>query len=179
MCPTLRATPGRDDRPHFPCSGISRRTSVRAPCHELLGGAARKQWNDRRFRLLPAPFGACMRGQRSAGDATPEEAPMTKRKTRHAAKAGKSKPARANKAGTTRSQGEHGKPRKTKTAALMALLARNEGASLEELQRASGWQPHSVRGFLAGTVKKMPGVSLCSEKPENAARRYRVQQAAA
>ena len=104
---------------------------------------------------------------------------MTKRKTPQAAKAGKSEPARANKGGTARSQRNHGKQHKTKTAALMALLIRKEGASLDELQRASGWQPHSVRGFLAGTVKKMPGVSLSSEKPENGARRYRVQQAAA
>ena len=120
-----------------------------------------------------------MRRQRSAGDATPEEAPLTKRKTPPAAKLGKSRAARANKGGTARSQGDHGKQRKTKTAALMALLTRKEGASLEELQRASSWQPHSVRGFLAGTVKKMPGVSLSSEKPENGARRHRVQQAAA
>jgi hypothetical protein len=101
---------------------------------------------------------------------------MTKRKTPPATKAGKSKPARANKGGPARSHGQH---RKTKTAALMALLTRKEGASLEELQSASGWQPHSVRGFLAGTVKKMPGVSLSSEKPEDGARRYRVQQATA
>ena len=104
---------------------------------------------------------------------------MTKRKTPPAAKAGKSKPARPNKSGTARSQGDHGKQRKTKTATLIALLTRKEGASLEELQSASGWQPHSVRGFLAGTVKKMPGVSLSSVKPENGARRYRVQQTAA
>lgn len=104
---------------------------------------------------------------------------MTKRKTLPANKAGKSKPARSNKRGPARSHGSHGKHRKTKTSALMALLARKEGASLEELQSVSGWQPHSVRGFLAGTVKKMPGVSLSSEKPEKGARRYRVQQAAA
>ena len=104
---------------------------------------------------------------------------MTKRKTPPATKAGKSKPARANKGGPARSQSDHGKQRKTKTAALMALLTRKDGASLEELQSASGWQPHSVRGFLAGTVKKMPGVSLSSEKPEDGARRYRVQQASA
>ena len=120
-----------------------------------------------------------MRRQRLAGDATPEEALMTKRKTSPATNVGKSKPARSNKARTTRTHGDQGKQRKTKTAALLALLARKEGASLEELQSASGWQPHSVRGFLAGTVKKMPGVSLSSEKPENGARRYRVQQAAA
>jgi len=104
---------------------------------------------------------------------------MTKRKTSPATKAGKSKAACANKGGATRSHGDCGKERKTKTATLIALLTRKEGASLEELQSASGWQPHSVRGFLAGTVKKMPGVSLSSEKPENGARRDRVQQAAA
>ena len=102
---------------------------------------------------------------------------MTKRKT--PTKAGKSKPVRANKGGTAHSHGNRGKQRKTKTAALVALLTRKEGASLEELQSASGWQPHSVRGFLAGTVKKMSGVSLSSEKPEKGARRYRVQQSAA
>jgi len=102
---------------------------------------------------------------------------MTKRKTSPATKAGKSKAARANKGGATRSHGDRGKERKTKTATLIALLTRKGGASLEELQSASGWQPHSVRGFLAGTVKKMPGVSLSSEKPEDGARRYRVQQA--
>jgi Protein of unknown function (DUF3489) len=102
---------------------------------------------------------------------------MTKRKTQ--TKAGKSKSAHANKRGAARSRGSREKQPQTKTAALLALLTRREGASLEELQSASGWQPHSVRGFLAGTVKKMPGVSLSSEKPEDGARRYRVQQAAA
>jgi hypothetical protein len=37
------------------------------------------------------------------------------------------------------------------------------------------WQAHSVRGFLAGTVGKMPGVILVSERPENGPRRYRVE----
>jgi Protein of unknown function (DUF3489) len=104
---------------------------------------------------------------------------MTKRKATPAAKAGKSKPVRSNKPRNAHTHSDQGKPRKTKTAALMALLARKEGASLKELQTASGWQPHSVRGFLAGTVKRMPSVSLSSEKPGNGARRYRVQEAAA
>ncbi len=38
-----------------------------------------------------------------------------------------------------------------------------------------GWQAHSVRGFLAGTVKKRPGVILVSDKPESGPRRYRVE----
>jgi len=102
---------------------------------------------------------------------------MTKRKTSPAAKAGKSK--LAQKGSAVHSHPGHGEHRKTKTAALMALLSRKEGASLEELQRVSGWQPHSVRGFLAGTVKKIQGASLSSEKAENGVRRYRVQQTAA
>ena len=38
-----------------------------------------------------------------------------------------------------------------------------------------GWQEHSVRGFLAATVKKMPGVTLLSEKTEDGPRRYRIE----
>jgi len=66
---------------------------------------------------------------------------------------------------------------KTKKEIAIALLERLKGASLAEMQRAMGWQEHSVRGFLAATVKKMPGVSVTSEKPENGPRRYRVVRA--
>jgi len=66
---------------------------------------------------------------------------------------------------------------KTKKQIAIALLERSKGASLAEMQRAMGWQEHSVRGFLAATVKKMPGVSVTSEKPENGPRRYRVVHA--
>ncbi len=61
----------------------------------------------------------------------------------------------------------------------MALLERPKGASIAEMQKAMSWQAHSVRGFLAGTVKKMPGVILVSEKPESGPRRYRVEAAGA
>ncbi len=40
-----------------------------------------------------------------------------------------------------------------------------------------GWQAHSVRGFLAGTVKKMPGVTLVSDKTDNGPRRYHIEAA--
>jgi len=61
---------------------------------------------------------------------------------------------------------------RTKTEACLALLTRAEGASIEELQQATGWQAHSVRGFLAGTVKKIPGASLTSDKPADRRRYY-------
>ena len=64
----------------------------------------------------------------------------------------------------------------TKTEACLALLVRPEGASLAELQQLTGWQAHSVRGFLSGTVKKIPGASLTSEKTESE-RRYFLRRA--
>ena len=67
---------------------------------------------------------------------------------------------------------------RTKTEACVALLVRPEGASLEELQDVTGWQPHSVRGFLSGTVKRIPGASLTSEKPPSEPRRYYLRRAA-
>jgi Protein of unknown function (DUF3489) len=65
----------------------------------------------------------------------------------------------------------------TKQQVCLDLLSRPEGATVEELQAATGWQQHSVRGFLAGAVKKKLGLTLLSEKPEAGARRYRIASA--
>ncbi len=62
----------------------------------------------------------------------------------------------------------------TKKQICIALLERPKGASIAEMQNAMGWQAHSVRGFLASTVKKLPGFMLVSDKPDNRQRRYRI-----
>jgi hypothetical protein len=49
---------------------------------------------------------------------------------------------------------------------VLAMLRRPEGATLDALVKATGWQQHSVRGFLAGTVRKKLKLSLVSEKIE-------------
>jgi hypothetical protein len=59
----------------------------------------------------------------------------------------------------------------TKQQTCIDLLSRREGATIEELQAATGWQQHSVRGFLAGAVKKKLGFTLVSEKPDEKPRR--------
>ena len=64
--------------------------------------------------------------------------------------------------------------KQTKQQICLALLSRPEGATIEELQAVTGWQQHSVRGFLAGAVKKKLGLTLFSEKPEGEPRRYRI-----
>ena len=65
--------------------------------------------------------------------------------------------------------------RVTKQERMLTLLSRPEGASIEEMMQATDWQQHSVRGFLAGTVKKKLGFSLTSSKPDDGVRRYRIE----
>jgi hypothetical protein len=64
-------------------------------------------------------------------------------------------------------------PRVSKTEAALKLLRRKTGASLAELQEATGWQAHSVRGFLSGTVRKKLALYLSSEVTKQGMRRYR------
>jgi hypothetical protein len=64
--------------------------------------------------------------------------------------------------------------RVTKHALLLQLLSRIEGASIEDMMRATDWQQHSVRGFLAGTVKKKMGLALTSSKADGEVRRYQI-----
>ncbi len=65
---------------------------------------------------------------------------------------------RAALAGTTRAHREPGAPRTpragTKQEAVLALLRREEGATIAQIIDATGWQSHTVRGFLAGLKRK-------------------------
>jgi hypothetical protein len=66
--------------------------------------------------------------------------------------------------------------RVTKQDRMLTLLSRSEGASIEEMIRATSWQQHSVRGFLAGTVKKKLGFLVSSFKTEGDVRRYHIDK---
>ncbi len=61
----------------------------------------------------------------------------------------------------------------TKKDTVLRLLQRKDGASNQEIQAATEWQPHTVRGFIAGTLKKA-GIVAESFKRENGDRAYRV-----
>ena len=65
--------------------------------------------------------------------------------------------------------------RVTKQERMLTLLSQPEGASIEEMMQATKWQQHSVRGFLAGTVKKKLGFALTSSKLSGDVRRYRIE----
>jgi hypothetical protein len=66
---------------------------------------------------------------------------------------------------------------KGKLGVFVSLLGQPGGATLEVMQAATGWQAHSVRGAIAGSIKKKFGFSVTSEKTE-AGRVYRIVEAA-
>jgi hypothetical protein len=68
--------------------------------------------------------------------------------------------------------------RQTKQALCLALLERATGATLAEIEKVTGWQPHSVRGFLAGTIKRKLGRDLTSAMEERG-RVYRITKGSA
>lgn len=62
----------------------------------------------------------------------------------------------------------------SKQARLIAMLKLSEGASLDEIIAATGWQAHTVRGAIAGALKKKLGLTVASEKVEGRGRVYRI-----
>ena len=65
----------------------------------------------------------------------------------------------------------------TKQATLIAMLERPEGATIAEIMETTAWQPHSVRGFIAGALKKKLGLNVTSEKVDGRGRIYRLEPA--
>jgi hypothetical protein len=63
----------------------------------------------------------------------------------------------------------------SKTAIILELLKRREGATLKALMEATEWQAHSVRGFLSGTLRKKMGLKIESAKSAAGERRYSIQ----
>lgn len=67
-----------------------------------------------------------------------------------------------------------GKLKQTKAAKILTLLRRSNGATIEELCKATSWQAHSMRGFISGTVKKRMGFEVVSAKASDGKQRYRI-----
>jgi uncharacterized protein DUF3489 len=63
----------------------------------------------------------------------------------------------------------------SKTAEVLDLLKRPDGATAKELLKVTGWKPASVRGFLSGTIGKKMGLGVRSAKGDDGERRYSVK----
>jgi hypothetical protein len=85
----------------------------------------------------------------------------------------------AKKAPKGRTKREVAKPKAarggSKTAKILDLLKRPGGATSKELMKVTGWLPHSLRGFLSGTVRKKMGLTVTSTKGEDEERTYSVE----
>jgi len=91
--------------------------------------------------------------------ATPQTAPVAPRKTKAATDSTQTKGAREG----------------SKKATVLELLRRPEGATLAAIMSATGWQPHSVRGFISGALGKKMGLTVESLKTAEGARAYRIK----
>ena len=85
-------------------------------------------------------------------------------------------PAKAKKAATGRdtAKGPVKLRTGTKQALMIEMLRRPEGATVDQIMDATGWQRHSVRGAFADALKKKLGLAIASEKVEDRGRVYRV-----
>src|SRR5713226_4111421 len=72
----------------------------------------------------------------------------------------------------TRQQRAHTGRKNTKQAQVVALLRRSGGATLDHLMRKTGWQAHSVRGFISGTLGKRLRLKIESFKTARGERAY-------
>ena len=109
------------------------------------------------LRATPDAFKALGIEESAAGA---EAFSSTERKPESARKVSKSKP-KAHRADS-------------KQAKLIEMLMRPDGASIDEIVTAFGWQPHTVRGAIAGALKKKLGLKVVSEKSDGRGRTYRI-----
>jgi hypothetical protein len=114
--------------------------------------------------------GPAARPVEAAAEEVPAEAKLPERSDRERRRGVKKAAGASAKA--TRSSPDRIKPN-SKQDRIVVLLRRPEGATLDVLVRETEWQKHSVRGFLAGTVRKKLKLPLLSEKIDGV-RTYRI-----
>jgi hypothetical protein len=105
----------------------------------------------------PAKPAQAARAPGAVAQAEPAESGATPKPAKRKAKAKAAKPARPAKAASA----DRPTPRAgTKQASMIELLKRPEGATVEQIAAATGWQHHTVRGAISGAVKKELGLTV-------------------
>ena len=113
-----------------------------------------------------SPKKGAPKGQKAAKSSKPKAAATAKPKKTTPAK----KAAKAPKAAKPKAEGAR---EGSKTAQVVTMLQRKNGATLSEIMETMGWQKHTVRGFMAGAMKKA-GHTVESFKSDKGERTYRI-----
>jgi hypothetical protein len=137
--------------------------------------ALAKIWEAAQALTLPgaregAPDAPKPKGSRKK--ARKEEKRATARRGGEKAKTRKAKSGK--KASTARRKGGSEARDGSKKAKVLDLMRRKQGATLKEIMKATGWQPHTVRGFVSGTLIKKQGLKVESFRSEEKERTYRI-----
>jgi hypothetical protein len=69
--------------------------------------------------------------------------------------------------------------KESKLALVIKLLSRDEGATIEDVAEATGWQKHTVRSCISHALAKKRGYPIVSEKPQGGKRIYKITAAKA
>jgi hypothetical protein len=144
------------------------------------------------FKTAKVAAGRIWESIQGLGEAAAPEAkaakPKSDKKAKGGAQAAKGAPAKAKATKKTTASKNAPKAKKaanaeevagpregSKTAQVVAMLQRKNGATLAEIMNKMSWQKHTVRGFMAGAMKKS-GYTVESFKPEGGERTYRINQ---
>jgi len=99
---------------------------------------------------------------------TPQRGDVAKKgKPSKRAKSARKSPKRPHKTKSARSG--------SKTKKILDLLKRPGGVTAKQLMQLTGWQPHSIRGFLSGIVSKKMGLTVTSTRGDTGDRTYSVR----
>jgi hypothetical protein len=121
-----------------------------------------------RMTLAATPAAFAALGIDIADEATEPKSDATATPVAKAASAPKRRPTKSPEPTERRTRAN------TKQAKLIAMLQRAKGATIEDLAEALDWQQHTVRGAIAGALKKKLGLEVTSDKDEKRGRVYRV-----
>ena len=86
----------------------------------------------------------------------------------------KSKNTSTAQAGRAKAPKKQKEPQGSRKDQVVAMLRRKQGATLVDIMTATGWQAHTVRGFISGTVVKKLGMKVESFRGDNKERTYRI-----
>ena len=176
----LSAAAARDDQSVLPLPKSLKGGAVTKVLNALLTRDLIEQVEDPRFAVEDG-FRITRAGLRAinADDDIPPQAACVADKQ----KTGATPPAKKDYADTapdSAGQGqEHGKAAVnirpgTKQAAMIGLLSRERGATIAQLQKATGWRAHTCRGAMSGVIRKKLGLAITSEKDASGNRVYKI-----